>query len=313
MRLRVADVDEIAADIFRYDLRHPGGEELPSFAPGAHVTVWTPAGGTRCYSLSNDPAQRHRYEIAVKREASGRGGSSSLIEAVRRGDMLDVSAPDNWFALVPNAREFVFIAGGIGITPIMSMVRHLNATQTARYRLYYLTRSPAVTAFADELSSAPYAGKVVIHHDDGDPVRAFDLWPLFERPTSAHVYCCGPQLLMESVKDMTGHWPSSAIHFESFTNALAAPRADDSAFRVRLAKSADVVDVPAGVSILEALRAHGHRVPSSCESGTCGTCRTRLLDGDADHRDLVLTDEERADNIMVCVSRAKCAELVLDL
>ena len=313
MRLRVADADQIAAGIFRYDLRHPSGAALPSFAPGAHVTVWTPAGSTRCYSLSNDPAQRHRYEIAVKREASGRGGSSSLIEAVRRGDMLDVSAPDNWFALVPNAREFVFIAGGIGITPIMSMVRHLNATQTARYRLYYLTRSPAVTAFADELSSAPYAANVVIHHDDGDPTRAFDLWPLFERPTSAHVYCCGPQPLMDGVKDMTGHWPSSAIHFESFTNALAAARADDSAFRVRLAKSADVVDVPAGVSILDALRAHGYRVPSSCESGTCGTCRTRLLAGDADHRDLVLTDEERADNIMVCVSRAKCAELVLDL
>ena len=313
MSLRVASIDEIATGIFRYDLRRPDGGGLPPFTAGAHVTVWLPNGGTRCFSLANNPLERDRYEIAVKREDPGRGGSKSLVDGVRRGDALPVSAPDNWFALAPDVSEFLFVAGGIGITPIMAMMRHLNSTSAARYKLYYLTRSPSLTPFIAELQAPEFEGKVLLHHDHGDLDRAFDLWPLFERPTATHVYCCGPQSLMDAVRDMTGHWPTSAIHFESFTNALAAPRVDDAPFAVRLAKSGDVVTVPAGTSIIEALRAHGCRVPSSCESGTCGTCRTGLLAGEADHRDLVLTDEEHAHNIMVCVSRARSAELVLDL
>jgi len=313
MTLRVARIDEIAESVWRYDLRAADGGALPPFEAGAHVTVWVPDDGTRCYSLANDPAERHRYEIAVKRETSGRGGSSSLIDRMREGDTLQVSAPDNWFALSPDAAEFLFIAGGIGIAPIMSMIRHLNATRFAPYRLYFLTRAPAQTPFRTELEAPAFAEKVVLHHDDGDPSRAFDLWPLLARPTRAHVYCCGPQGLMDAVRDMTGHWPASAIHFQSFTNALAAPRADDVPFVVRLARSGASISVHAGISILEALRAHGCRVPSSCESGTCGTCRTRLLAGEADHRDLVLADGERAHQIMVCVSRAKSPELVLDL
>src|SRR5438105_6935142 len=313
MSLRVSRVGEIATGIFRYDLRHPAGAELPPFTAGAHVTVWTPNGGTRCYSLANDPAERHRYEIAIKREEAGRGGSKSLTESVRDGDLLAVSAPDNWFALAPNVAEFLFIAGGIGIAPIMSMMRQLSRTRAARYKLFYLTRSPSLTPYIDGLCAPEFAGNVLLHHDGGDVDRAFDLWPLFERPSNAHVYCCGPQGLMDSVRDMTGHWPMAAIHFESFTNALAAPRIDDKPFVVRLTKSGGVVRVDAGVSIIDALRAHGCRVPSSCQSGTCGTCRTRLLAGEADHRDLVLSDEEHAGSIMVCVSRAKSAELVLDL
>jgi phthalate 4,5-dioxygenase reductase component len=311
--LRVARRAQIATDVFCYELRHPAGASLAPFTPGAHVTVWVPNGGTRCYSLANDPAERERYVIAVKREPAGRGGSQSLVDRTREGDIVHVSAPDNLFPLAHNAREFIFVAGGIGITPILSMMRHLNSTGAARYRLYYLTRSAAATPFLADLSAPEFAGKMRIHHDDGDPARAFDLWPLFERPTSAHVYCCGPQGLMDTVRDMTGHWPSLAIHFESFTNALAAPRPDDTPFAVRLARSGQVVGVPAGVTIMEALRARGCHVPSSCESGTCGTCRTRLIAGEPDHRDLVLRDDERADNVMVCVSRAKSAELVLDL
>jgi len=313
MPLRVTRVDAIADDVFRYDLRSLDGRDLPPFTAGAHVTVWLPNGATRCYSLANDPAERRRYEIAVKREPAGRGGSASLLDSVREGDALNISSPDNWFALAPNARSYMFIAGGIGIAPIMSMMRHLNATGIAPYRLYYLTRAPAQTPFRIELQAPAFADKVVLHHDGGDAGRAFDLWPLFETPTKAHVYCCGPLRLMDAVRDMTGHWPASAIHFESFSNALAAPRIDDVPFVVRLARSNAIVNVDAGVSILEALRARGCPVPSSCESGTCGTCRTRLLEGEADHRDLVLNEGERADHIMICVSRAKSPELVLDL
>ena len=311
--LRVAAAGEIATGVFRYELRDSAGADLPPFTAGAHVTVWVPSGGTRCYSLANDPAERDRYVIAVKREENGRGGSRSLVDRTHKGDLIPVSAPANLFPLPPKAREFIFVAGGIGITPILAMAQHLNTTGVDRYHLYYLTRSPAMTPFLDELRASEFAGKVTVHHDNGEPDRAFDLWPLFERPTSAHIYCCGPQALMDAVRDMTGHWPSNAVHFESFTNAQAAPRVDDVPFAVRLARSGDVVTVPAHVTIMDALRAHGCRVASSCETGTCGTCRTRLLAGIADHRDMVLTDDERADNIMVCVSRAKSAELMLEM
>src|SRR5438093_12034057 len=133
MTLRVARADEIAEGVWRFDLRAADGGALPPFEAGAHVTVWVPNGGTRCYSLANDPAERHRYEIAVKREPAGRGGSTSLIDSGHEGAMLQVSAPDNWFALSSNAPEFLFIAGGIGIAPILSMMRHVNATRAARY------------------------------------------------------------------------------------------------------------------------------------------------------------------------------------
>ncbi|HWD36253.1 MAG TPA: 2Fe-2S iron-sulfur cluster-binding protein, partial [Casimicrobiaceae bacterium] len=152
----------------------------------------------------------------------------------------------------------------------------------------------------------------IMHHDGGDPDRAFDLWPIFERPQPVHVYACGPRPMLQAIRDMSGHWPLSAIHIESFADAATLAVADDRAFRVRLARSGATVDVGAHQSILDALRAHGLYVPSSCESGTCGTCRTRLLAGEADHRDLVLTEDEQADHIMVCVSRAHSPEIVID-
>ena len=168
-----------------------------------------------------------------------------------------------------------------------------------------------MTAFREELSGPEFRGQVTIHHDHGDPGKSYDLWPVFEQPKGQQIYCCGPRALMEAVRDMTGHWSSSAVHFEAF-NEPARTSAEDKPFKVRLARSGDIVEVPVGTTILEALRAHGVEVPSSCESGTCDTCRTRLLEGEADHRDLVLAEHERADNIMVCVSRARSDEIVID-
>jgi phthalate 4,5-dioxygenase reductase subunit len=232
---------------------------------------------------------------------------------VRAGDLLRCSAPRNGFALAPRAKQFLFIAGGIGITPILSMVRYLKATDGPRFRLYYLTRSPASTAFLDVLSAPEFHGQVVIHHDEGDPARAFDLWPVLERPTGADLYCCGPRPMLQAVRDMTGHWSSAKVHFESFLDAATTRTAADRAFRVHLARSNRSVEVPADRSLLDAMRDAGVDVPSSCESGTCGTCRTGLIAGEADHRDLVLTDAERESAIMVCVSRARSDSLELDL
>lgn len=312
--LEITQAEPLAQGIHGFELRRPDRGELPAFTPGAHVEVRVPNGMLRKYSLCNDPAERDRYVIAVKREAQGRGASASLVDDARPGDMLPTLLPPrNDFPLAERAQQHLFIAGGIGITPIMAMVRHLNSTGAARFKLYYLNRSPAVTAFRDELASAQFRGQVVLHYDDGDPARAFDFWPVLERPLpGVHVYCCGPRPLLEAVRDMTGHWSPSAIHFESFLDAAATHTPQDRAFRVRLARSGEVIEVAADQTILEALRAHGLDVPSSCESGTCGTCRTTLIAGEADHRDFVLMDDEQATNIMVCISRAKGDEIVID-
>jgi phthalate 4,5-dioxygenase reductase component len=311
MPLRIAQREQVAEGIHLFEIRRPDGSDLPEFTSGAHLTLRVPNGLLRKYSLCNDPAERDRYVISVRREAEGRGGSVNLIEEAKVGDEILVAPPRNDFKLVKSAAGYIFIAGGIGITPIMSMIRDLKSTGGRRFKLYYLTRSPAVTAFREELSSPEFRGQVTIHHDHGDPERSYDLWPVLEQPKGQQIYCCGPRALMESVRDMTGHWSSSAVHFEAFNEPPRAT-AEDKPFRVRLARSGDVVEVPVGITILEALRAHGIQVPSSCESGTCDTCRTKLLEGEADHRDLVLAEHERDDNIMVCVSRARSDEIVID-
>jgi phthalate 4,5-dioxygenase reductase subunit len=313
LMLVVAHADTPAEGVRRFELRDPAGAALPPFTAGSHVRVRTPAGAVRKYSLCNAPAERDRYVIAVKRDAGGRGGSVSLVDDARVGDRLAVSAPENAFALVDGAPGYLFVAGGIGITPVLAMIHALEAAGVERWRLVYLGRSAATTPFVAELSTQERAGHVRIHYDDGDPARAFDLWPLFEKPAKTHVYCCGPRPLMDAVRDMTGHWNGANIHFESFVDGAAMARPDDRAFTVTLARAGVEVEVPAGTTILAALRAAGHPVPSSCESGTCGSCRTALVEGEAEHRDLVLAPGEQAGSIMVCVSRARSPRLVLDL
>lgn len=312
MPLRIAGIGQAARSVRTFELVQPDGSDLPPFTPGSHVTVQTPGGLLRKYSLCNSPAERHRYLIAVKREEGSRGGSASMHEQAREGDVLPTSRPDNAFPLVDKARAYLFIAGGIGITPILSMIRSFGELPPAPWKLVYLSREPDDTAFLQELQGVELRRQVTVHHDLGDPQRQFDLWPLLEKPNSAHLYCCGPRGLMESVRDMTGHWSSGNVHFESFVDGSAA-RPHDVPFEVVFARSGVTATVGVGESILAAARAHGCEVSSSCESGTCGTCRTGLLEGRADHRDMVLLPEEMDSQIMVCVSRAHTPRLVVDL
>lgn len=310
MPLRIARTTIVAEGIRSFELVQPDGSELPPFTPGSHVKVQTPCAAVRKYSLCNDPAERHRYVITVKRDDGGQGGSVSMHDQALEGHTLPTSVPDNAFPLVPQAKAYLFIAGGIGITPILSMIRSFGELPPAPWKLFYLTRSLESTAFADEL--AALGRHVRVHHDHGDPANSFDLWPALEKPNTAHVYCCGPRPLMEAVRDMTGHWSPGNVHFESF-NEGGGVKPDDKPFKVRLAKAGSEFEVPVGQSILATLREHGCSVASSCESGTCGTCRTSLLEGEADHRDMVLMPEEMTTQIMICVSRAKSPQLVLDL
>nr|MDP2190089.1 PDR/VanB family oxidoreductase [Rhodoferax sp.] len=310
--LKVVRKAAVAKDTYWFELCHPQDLPLSPFTAGSHLTVQVPGGTRRNYSLCGDPANTNAYQIAVKRDALGRGGSIGMADHVRVGDLLSVSAPRNNFELHPRATNFLFIAGGIGITPILSMMRHIKTQGRGQFKLIYCTRDAQSTAFLQELTGPEFAGQVQLHHDHGDVNQALDFWPVFETPGNAHVYCCGPRGLMDAVADMSGHWPFGSIHFESF-GVDARAYAANTAFTVRLHKTDVSVPVAADQTILEALRACGHHVPSSCESGTCGSCRTTLLSGEAEHRDMVLSDDEKATQIMVCVSRAKSTELVLDL
>lgn len=311
LKLQIARKQSVTDDLCLFDLVSPDGVDLPPFTAGAHLAIRTPAGGMRHFSLSNDPIKRDAYQLGIKAERTGRGGSASMVDQTSEGDFLEVSAPKNDFPLVPGP-EYLFVAGGIGITPIISMVRQVIRENTTPFRLFYCTRSAETTPFLSELSAPELEDRVVIHHDDGDSDKAFDFWDVFETPSQAQVYCCGPAALMEEIRGVSGHWPQSAIHFEEFHSGIEAVKEDDRAFRVRNASTGETIEVPANRTILEALRDAGVQLRSSCESGTCGTCKTRLVAGDPDHRDLVLMAEEKSDHIMLCVSRAKSEELVLD-
>ncbi|MBV6272118.1 PDR/VanB family oxidoreductase [Alcaligenaceae bacterium CGII-47] len=310
--LIVQSKQQIANGIFEFDLRHPDGHPLPAFSAGAHLSVKTPIGLVNKYSLSNNPLQHDRYVIAVKREERGRGGSLSMADELMQGSILPVSLPNNVFELVPDRPEYIFIAGGIGITPIYSMIQSLYHQNIERFKLYYLTRDAPSTAYMEALAQSPFRDQVIIHHDEGDPERSFDLWPVLEKPAHRQIYCCGPRHLMEAVKDMTGHWSRDAVTFESFGTDAALSRTNVP-FEVRLQRSDKIIQVSEQSTLLEALRESGVQVSSSCESGTCGSCRTGLISGDVEHRDMVLEDHELQDNIMVCVSRARGGTLVLDL
>ena len=309
IRVRVAARRALTERIAEFTLEPVEGGALPGFAPGAHVTVETPSGAMRRYSLVSNGAAPDAYVIALKREEGSRGGSASMHEKAAVGSELSISPPENSFEL-GEAPEYLLIAGGIGVTPILAMARELDA-RGKRFRIVYCTRGPAETPYLDEMVAA-FGDRLTIHHDDGDPEKLYDFWEHFEEPRKMHVYCCGPKPLMEEVAAVSGHWPEGRVRFEDF-KPVEVVRPDDRPFEVELRRSGRTVAVPAHRSILEALRDAGLPTVSSCESGTCGTCRTRLIEGDVDHRDMVLMDDERSDSIMICVSRAKSGSLVLDL
>ena len=313
LSLLVTGKTEVARATWLFELRSPDGDELPAFEPGAHLLVRTPSGASRRYSLCSAASNRTLYQIGVKHEPSGAGGSTSMIEDLRQGDILSVSLPINYFPLDPAAGHTLLIAGGIGITPILAMARHLRE-RGQPFELVYCARSADGAAFVDVLTAPEFAERTVIHYDGGDPARALEFGTrLAEHPPGAHLYCCGPRALMQGVRDATRHWPPGTVHFEDFGTSVHPGAGGEGGFRVNLARSGGSLQVGPDESILDVLRRHGVEVPSSCEAGTCGSCRTGLLAGAADHRDFVLDDEEHESAIMICVSRAQSEELTLDV
>ena len=310
LKMRVAARRDLTAHICEFMLVPVDeGAELPSFDPGSHITIETPSGAMRRYSLVNDGTAPDHYRIAVKREPDSRGGSASMHDDAPEGTELRVAPPENDFPL-SDAPEYLLICGGIGVTPIYAMAYHLRK-QGKPFRIIYCTRTKEDTAYHDEMVEA-FGDDLTIHHDNGDEDQVYDFWDHFEEPRKMNVYCCGPAPLMEEIESISGHWPEGRINFEDF-KPVDVVREDDQSFEVELRKSSKTLTVSADRSVLETLREAGIATVSSCESGTCGTCKTRLIEGDVDHRDMVLMDEEKSDYIMICVSRAKQGGLVLDL
>ena len=310
MRLvRVVAVRDVAQEIRLFELLPADGRPLAAAAAGAHLDVTTPPGVVRPYSQCPAP-KGQRYEIAVKKETAGRGGSASMHERVTVGDCLAIAGPRNHFPLHEDAGRALLIAGGIGITPILAMARSL-AQQGKPWELHYCARSAQQAAFVDELQALP-AGQV---HTWFSETPLLDVRALLAAPREGvQVYCCGPVGLMEAVKHASAAWPQDSVHFEWFS-APVHEHGAERAFEVELARYGRCFTVPADKSILQVLREQGVEVASSCEAGVCGSCETAMLCGEADHRDMLLSEEERQANksLMVCVSRAKSERIVLDL
>jgi ferredoxin-NADP reductase len=288
---------------------------LPPFTAGAHIDVTLGNGEERSYSLLNDPAETHRYVLAVLREADSRGGSTFVHDHLREGDRLASTPPVNNFQINEAGENHILIGGGIGITPLKAMTHRLVA-RGANFTLHYCARDRERAAYLDTLTAA-LGERLHLHLDGGDPARGLDVAALLsKRPSAAHVYVCGPAGLIRAVREAARDWPKGTVHYELFRGAEAdvAPRSSDQAFEITLARAGKTLTVPADKSILEVLRTNGFKIKTLCKEGVCGTCRVGLLAGKADHRDEVLTDEQREHEIQVCVSRALPNEtLVLDL
>ena len=304
-----------ADGISSFEFRRANGAELPPFSAGAHIDVHVRPGCVRQYSLCNDPAERHRYVVAVLREEGGRGGSRAMHDELRVGQSVTIGVPRNFFPLAAGARRHLLLAGGIGVTPMMAMAAEL-AARGEDFFLHYCTRSPERTAFRDRLAALAAEGRARLHHDDGDPARGLDLAALLrEHPPGTHLYYCGPAGFMRAVAAACAHWPAEAVHCEYFSapEAGAVPAAANEPFRIRLARTGVELDVPADRTIVDVLREHDVFIETSCQEGYCGTCLTRYLSGEPEHRDTVLDDDDRREFMMVCCSRARTPLIELDL
>jgi len=315
LNLQVTDVVAEARDILLLELRRASGDPLPAFEPGAHIEIRLPNGLQRHYSLLNDWRETERYVIAVGKARNGRGGSAYVHGSIQRGTPLTVGAPRNHFRLDPGAASYRFIAGGIGITPIMAMIRWCNANQRP-WQLFYASRSRQRAAFYEELREFG-SGKVRFHFDDecGEVLNASDA--LRQLREGEQIYCCGPEPLMRAVEEEASGLPDGVAHFEWFAAPQDGPAASPQgqSFQVELRRSGVSLEVPPERSILEVLEASGFEVPFACREGLCRTCETTVCEGEPDHRDYVLSQEERCHgkSMMVCVSRSKSPVLVLDM
>lgn len=315
LTVRVARITRQTPEILSFELTHLTGRPLPGYQAGAHIDVHMPGGFSRQYSLARDHGDgaAASYLIGIKRENDSRGGSASMHERVREGDLLPISAPRNAFAVQPGATHHLLLAGGIGLTPLLAMAQAL-ARQGARFQLCVFARSQEHVAFSEALADPLLAPNVRLHLDNGDAERKIDLRQLLAvREPGTHLYMCGPGGFMQAAHQAASHWPEEARHVEYFAAPTDAPSGTGKPFALRLLQRGITVPVAADQTAVEALHAIGIDIPVSCEQGLCGTCVVGAEGQGAEHRDFCLTSAERTHKVALCCSRAKDDELVVDL
>lgn len=314
--VRVKSISYQGDELNEYQLVSTNGEELPAFTPGSHIDIYFRDGRTRQYSLCGDESPRNSYRIVIQRDQNGKGGSRDIFDRVHVGRQLVISQPRNNFQLEA-AKRYLLIAGGIGITPIFSMAQHL-VDQGKPFTLHYCTRSKERTALLSELQQLCPETSLHIYHDGGNPQHGIDLDTLLAAAQQdMHLYYCGPAGLMQAIAKKSEHWPADHVHAEYFVAPIAPTQTpnsmEDTGFEVVLKSTQQKLFVPPDKSILEVLKSNGYDIPSSCEAGVCGTCRVQYIDGVPDHRDLILREEEKTRDILVCCSRSLTQTLTLDL
>jgi len=310
IEVRLTAIRYAARDTHLFEFQRPDGGKLPTAEPGAHVDIHLPNGLMRQYSLVVPAVDADRYVLGIKKDPTSRGGSKYIFEQLQVGRLLKISPPRNNFPLDTDAEHTVLVAGGIGITPIWAMTQRLQELGKS-WELHYSCRSRADTAFLETLEKMSGAK---FHFDDENPGKFLDLAGIVANaPKNAHFYCCGPVPMLGAFEEATKPLPSGQVHLEYFTAKEEANL--EGGYTVELARSGQSFSIPEGKSILEVLRDAGLNVPYSCEEGICGACETTVISGIPDHRDSVLTDNERAANktMMICCSGSKSDKLVLDI
>lgn len=308
--VRVDAIRQPTKDVRLLTLSAVGSTRLPAAEAGAHINLYLPGGMIRPYSLLTPHRTPQSYEVAIKHAASGRGGSQFIHGSLSIGTELMVSHPQNRFSLNENAPISIFIAGGIGITPIWSMIQRMQALRCP-WSAYYACESIENGLFCDQLKSLPGVG---LHPGGRGGSASLNLTAIVSNaPVDAHLYCCGPPSLLDEFHSLTKSFPATQVHSEAFSSNSKAEAVGT--FTVKLARSGRTVTVPPGHTILHALREQGINATYSCEEGVCGVCEVTVLAGTPDHRDTVLTRDERTANnkIMICCSRSQSSELLLDI
>ena len=312
-KVRINAMRYEAKGILSVEMVSAKGSELTPFSAGGHIDVFLSDGLVRQYSLMNDPRSRNLYKVAVLLEKQSSGGSVFIHDSLRVGDVIEVSHPRNNFEVVHGATSHVFVAGGIGITPFVSMAHHCRHNAMPM-KLYYCARAPETTAFVDELT--PLFGKeMLVHYDEGNPSKSINLSELVAREKDAQLYCCGPRGLMNALAKMVEQQGGSLIteDFNPVDAKTGHVSSKNGNFIVELLRSGLTVDVGKGQTIIEALKAADIDVETSCEAGVCGTCVVDYLEGEPVHNDVVLMPDEQQTSVALCVAGCKSRKLVLDL
>jgi ferredoxin-NADP reductase len=311
LNLRVEAMRREAEGILSVELRDPDGAELPPFTAGSHLDLVMPTGITRSYSLLGDPAERHRYVIGVGLDPNSRGGSRYVHDRLRVGQPIAVAGPRNAFPLAEDAPLHVLVGGGIGVTPMLAMGRRLAALGR-EFHFYYAVRDVTRAAFLGEMTGL---GWNLVSHVDAEKGAPLDLAAVVAAHPGAHFYCCGPTLMLDAFETATSNLPEDHVHLERFAPKVVADGTVSQAFSVECRKSGVTVEVATDRSIADVLEKHGIAAGMSCQEGICGACETRVLSGEPEHRDSVLSKSEQASGrtMMICVSRCKGERLVLDI